>query len=62
VELTRKHNSTVNPVGSPRFTETSSGEEKTPFENFEGLASKLLRVPKEEVDEKRAEREKKRTE
>ena len=31
--------------------------EKTPFESFEGLAAKLLKVPKEEVDEKRAERE-----
>lgn len=40
----------------------SRDDEKTPFENFEGLAAKLLKVPKEEVDEKRAEREKKRTE
>jgi hypothetical protein len=37
-----------------------AGHEKTPFENFEGLAAKLLKVPKEEVDEKRAEREKAR--
>jgi hypothetical protein len=32
------------------------------FEHFEHLTQKLLKVPKEEVDEKRAEREKKRTE
>lgn len=29
-----------------------------PFKNFEDLAKKLVKVPKEEVDEKRAEREK----
>ena len=34
--------------------------ENAPFENFEGLVTKLLKVPKEEVDEKRAEREKAR--
>jgi len=34
--------------------------EKTPFENFESLATKLLKVPKDELDEKRAEREKAR--
>jgi hypothetical protein len=30
------------------------------YERFEALTEKLLKVPKEEVDEKRAEREKKR--
>jgi hypothetical protein len=40
---------TVNPAGSPKLTK------KTPFENFENLATKLLKVPKEEVDEKLAE-------
>ena len=30
------------------------------FERFEALTEKLLKVPKEEVDEKRAEREKAR--
>jgi len=35
-------------------------DEKTPFENFESLTSKLLKVPKEEVDEERVEWEKKR--
>jgi hypothetical protein len=35
----------------------SHDDDKTPFENFEGLTSNLLKVPKEEVDEKRAERE-----
>lgn len=29
-----------------------------PFKNFEDLAKKLVKVPKEEVDEKRAEWEK----
>jgi hypothetical protein len=38
----------------------SHDDESTPFENFEDLATKLLKVPKEEVDEKRAEREKAR--
>ena len=35
-------------------------EDKTPFERFEDLARRLLKVPKEEVDEQRrkAEREK----
>jgi hypothetical protein len=31
----------------------SRAEAKTPFENFESLAAKLLKVPKEEVDEAR---------
>jgi hypothetical protein len=31
------------------------GDEKTPFKSFEDLTSNLLKVPKEEVDEKRAE-------
>jgi hypothetical protein len=57
---------TVNPAGSPTLTpiapedDYSRNNEKTPFENFEGLATKLLRVPKEEVDQKRAEQEKAR--
>ena len=33
----------------------SHDDQETAFENFESLASKLLKVPKEEVDEKRAE-------
>jgi hypothetical protein len=50
---------TTNLVGNPRFVEPTprGDEDKTPFENFESLATRLLRVPKEEVDEKRAERE-----
>ncbi len=50
---TNTRNGTTNPAGSPRLTVTTP---RTPFENFEGLATKLLRVPKEEVDKKRAER------
>ena len=46
---------TTNPAGSPKITDTTP--RKTPFENFEGLAANLLKVPKEELDEKRAERE-----
>ena len=30
-------------------------DEKTPFENFGSLATKLLKVPKEEVSERRIE-------
>ena len=54
-----RQTATVNPAGSPKITDTTPREnhDKTPFENFEGLATKLLKVPKEEVDEKRAERE-----
>lgn len=32
-------------------------ERNEPFKTFEELTKKLLKVPKEEVDEKRAERE-----
>ncbi len=35
----------------------SQDNENAPFESFEDLATKLLRVPKEEVDEKLAEQE-----
>lgn len=35
----------------------SKDERNEPFRNFEELAKKLLPVPKDEVDEKRAERE-----
>jgi hypothetical protein len=43
------------------FARTSRGEDyshedKTPFENFEDLTVKLLKVPKEEVVEKMAKR------
>ena len=57
MEITRESNHTANPAGSPRFTETPHEGDKTPFENFEDLTTKLLQVTKEEVDEKRAERE-----
>jgi hypothetical protein len=54
-----QRNGTANPAGSPKITGGAlrRGYDKTPFENFEGLAAKLLKVPKEEVDEKRAEQE-----
>ncbi len=52
----RRQSGTVNPTGSVEIVEakpTGNGrdDEKTPFENFESLATKLLRVPKEEADE-----------
>jgi hypothetical protein len=48
---------TANPAGDPKIidatprTDYNRDDEKTPFENFEGLATKLLRVPKEEAEE-----------
>ena len=44
---------TANPAGSPKLIDTAPGGErdKTPFENFEGLTAKLLRVPKEQARE-----------
>ena len=52
----RRQSDTVNPTGSVEIVEatptgTGRGDEKTPFENFESLATKLLRVPKEEADQ-----------
>jgi len=38
-------------------TEQERGDQKTPFDQFDDLMTKLLAVPKEELDEKRAERE-----
>lgn len=54
-----ERNGTMNPAGSPKIIDTTSRRDygNTPFGNFEGLTAKLLKVPKEEVDEKRAERE-----
>ncbi len=34
-----------------RRANSDDGGKKTPFENFEGLTAKLLRVPKEEARE-----------
>jgi hypothetical protein len=61
MQVNRESN-TTNPVGSVRIIRDTppKDHDKTPFENFEGLAGKLLKVPKEEVDEKRAEEEKAR--
>jgi hypothetical protein len=57
-----KETQTVNPAGSPNLTDTTPRRDyrKTPFENFEGLAAKLLKVPKQELDEKRTEQDKAR--
>jgi len=58
MQVNRESN-TTNPVGSVRIIRDTpqKDHDKTPFGNFEGLAAKLLKVPKEEVDEKRAEEE-----
>lgn len=42
---------TTNVAGNPKVTDTTprGDRERTPFENFEGLTAKLLRVPKEEA-------------
>ncbi len=44
---------TVNPAGSPKITDTTprQGYERTPAERFESLATKLVRVPKDEADQ-----------
>jgi hypothetical protein len=57
-----RESNTTNPVGSVRIIRDTSQKDhdKTPFENFEGLEAKLLKVPKEELDEKRVEQEKAR--
>jgi hypothetical protein len=53
---------TSNPAGSPKITDTTPrrGSETALFANFEALTENLLKVPKEEVDEQRAEQEKAR--
>jgi hypothetical protein len=43
--------STINPSGSPKLTEVPPEADQTPAERFESLATKLVRVPKKEVDE-----------
>ena len=47
-DATRRHTTLTAPI--------REGAEP-PFERFENLTKKLLKVPKEELDEKRAERE-----
>lgn len=46
---------TMNPGSKPEITGAMprGDYEKTPFENFEDLTDKLLRVPKKEVDKLR---------
>lgn len=39
------------------MSEQKHNEEKTPFENFQQLLKQVLSVPKEKVDEQRAEHE-----
>jgi hypothetical protein len=48
---------TVNPAGSPKITDTTPREthDEMPFESFEDLTTKLLKVPKEEVSKRRIE-------
>jgi hypothetical protein len=48
-------------MAEPKPKDEQQQDEKTAFEKFEDLTRKLLKVPKEELDEKREqEREKKR--
>ncbi len=44
---------TTNVAGNPKVTDATlrGDRERTPFENFESLAAKLVRVPKEEARE-----------
>lgn len=45
-------------MAEPQHKEDRKRDERNEaFENFQELAKKLMSVPKEEVDEKRAERE-----
>ena len=48
---------TSNPAGSPKVTPVdppaNGGSKPREFERFEGLARKLAKVPKSEVDAKR---------
>lgn len=44
-------------MAEPKPKDEQQQDEKTAFEKFEDLTRKLLKVPKEEVDEKRQERE-----
>jgi hypothetical protein len=46
-----ERNGTANPAGSPKFIEVTSTRGQTPAERFESLATRLVRVPKKEVDE-----------
>ena len=49
---------TANPAGSPRLTDVQlpqplPGRPETEFDRFHALASTLVQVPKEELDQKR---------
>ncbi len=50
---------TTNVAGNPKVTDvTPRGDpETTPFENFENLTAKLLRVPKDEAREQAQKRD-----
>ncbi len=47
-------------MAEPKPKDKQHQNDKTPFKRFENLTEKLLKVPKGEVDKKRAEQEKAR--
>ena len=49
-------------TGGDGVDEQNRNDKKAPFEKFDDLMGKLLAVPKEELDEKRAEYERKKEE
>jgi hypothetical protein len=55
--MLERERKTVNPAGNPKLRSLAPEQS---FERFEDLARKLVRVPKEEVDEQRAQQEKAR--
>lgn len=56
------HSATTNPAGGLKIIESDakSGESDPQWERFKGFVKNVAAVPKEEVDELRAERERKR--
>lgn len=56
-------NGTTNPAGSPRITDTAARENANPqWDRFKDFVKNIAAVPKEEVDELRAEREREKKE
>jgi hypothetical protein len=52
--MLERERKTVNPAGNPKLRSLAPEQS---FARFENLTEKLLKVPKDEVDDKRAERE-----
>ena len=61
--LRQRDNSPTNPAGSPRITDTAAREKANPqWDRFKDFVKNIAAVPKEEVDELRAEREREKKE